>query len=123
MSLFSGRPADPPSDEFIARNAMDAQEVAVGWWPGDARYGRAAFYAYAHPRPEGIAAAALSPPAARWDGGLGHFILDWDDVRSAPDPHRTALEFARSVFRHSCAVAGWDPALPASVEGAPPPVS
>src|SRR5262245_19273132 len=36
VSLFSGDPADPPSDDFIMRNSMDAQEVAVGWWPGDA---------------------------------------------------------------------------------------
>ena len=55
VNLFSGLPADPPSDDFIMRNAMDAQEVAVGWWPGDARYGKAAFYAYAHPAPEGFA--------------------------------------------------------------------
>ena len=54
VSLFSGQPADPPSADFIMRNAMDAQEVAVGWWPGDGRYGRAAFYAYAHPAPEGF---------------------------------------------------------------------
>ncbi len=40
VNLFSGEPADPPSEDFIMRNAMDAQEVAVGWWPGDARYGR-----------------------------------------------------------------------------------
>ena len=58
-NLFSGLPADPPSDDFIMRNAMDAQEVAVGWWPGDARYEKAAFYAYAHPAPEGFAAATL----------------------------------------------------------------
>ena len=30
VSLFSGQPADPPSQDFIMRNAMDAQEVAVG---------------------------------------------------------------------------------------------
>ena len=54
VSLFSGEPAQPPADDFIMRNAMDAQEVAVGWWPGDARYGRAAFYAYAHPAPDGL---------------------------------------------------------------------
>src|SRR5581483_5032963 len=66
VSLFSGEPAQPPSDDFIMRNAMDSQEVAVGWWPGDARYGKAAFYAYAHPAPEGFAGAELSPPAARW---------------------------------------------------------
>src|SRR5215470_2152377 len=31
VSLFSGEPADPPSNDFIMRNSMDAQEVAVGW--------------------------------------------------------------------------------------------
>src|SRR5205814_8422647 len=55
VNLFSGRPADPPADDFIMRNAMDAEEVAVGWWPGDARYGQAAFYAYAHPPRDGFA--------------------------------------------------------------------
>ncbi len=30
VSLFSGLPAEPPSDDFIMRNAMDAQQVAVG---------------------------------------------------------------------------------------------
>src|SRR5665213_2317953 len=60
-NLFSGMPAEPPSDDFIMRNAMDAQEVAVGWWPGDARYPKAAFYAYAHPAPEGFSEAALAP--------------------------------------------------------------
>jgi hypothetical protein len=122
VSLFSGLPADPPSDDFITRNAMDSQEVAVGWWPGDARYGQAAFYAYAHPAPEGFAGAALSPPAARWDARLGEYLLDWDDVRSDADPHAAALEFARSAFRHACAVCEWDPALPASADGAPPPI-
>jgi hypothetical protein len=121
VSLFSGHPADPPSDDFIMRNAMDAQDVAVGWWPGDARYGKAAFYAYAHPAPEGFADAKLSP-AARWDGELGEYILDWDDVCAAPDPHGLALEFARAAFQHACAVCGWDPALAASAEGKPPPV-
>jgi hypothetical protein len=121
VSLFSGLPAEPPSADFIMRNAMDAQEVAVGWWPGDGRYGRAAFYAYAHPAPAGFDRANL--PGARWDGTLGEYVLDWDDVRTAADPYATALEFARSAFRHSCVVCGWDPALAASADGTPPPVS
>ena len=123
VNLFSGLPADPPSQDFIMRNAMDAQEVAIGWWPGDARYGRAAFYAYAHPAPEGFASAALSPAAARWDSALGEYILDWDDVRRSPNPHAVGLEFARSAFRHACVVCDWDPGLPASAEGTPPPVA
>jgi hypothetical protein len=123
VNLFSGQPAEPPSKDFIMRNAMDAQEVAVGWWPGDGRYGKAAFYAYAHPAPDGFASATVSPEAARWNGALGEYVLDWDDVRAAEDPHAFALEFARSVFRHACTVCEWDPALLASAEGTPPPVA
>ena len=122
VSLFSGLPADPPSDDFIMRNAMDSQEVAVGWWPGDARYGKAAFYAYAHPTPEGFADGEVAPSAARWDGALGEFVLDWDDVRASEDPQALALEFAHSAFGYACAVCGWDPALAASASGTPPPL-
>jgi len=121
-NLFSGAPADPPSPDFIMRNAMDAQEVAVGWWPGDAKYGRAAFSAYAHPAPEGFAEADVPPAAARYDGDLGEYLLDWDDVVAATDPHATALEFARAVFRHACVVCGWDPELAGSADGTPPPL-
>jgi len=123
VSLFSGLPADPPSDDFIMRNSMDSQEVAVGWWPGDPRYGRAAFYAYAHPAPEEFASGSVSPAAARWEPALGLFVLDWDDVCAGPDPHALALDFLHSAFRHACVVCDWDPALPASAEGSPPPVA
>lgn len=123
VNLFSGRAAEPPSEDFIMRNAMDSQEIAVGWWPGDGRYDKAAFYAYAHPAPAGFADGELSVPGARWDGELGEYILDWEDVIAAEDPHASALEFARSVFRHACLVCDWDPTLAASAAGTPPPVA
>jgi uncharacterized protein DUF5996 len=122
VNLFSGEPATPPSQDFIMRNAMDAQEVAVGWWPGDERHDGAAFYAYAHPAPEGFAQATLAPAAARWDATLGEYLLSWEDLRSAADPRALGLEFARSAFRHACTVCEWDPALAASSDGTPPPV-
>jgi hypothetical protein len=111
VNLFSGRPAEPPANDFIMRNSMDSQDVAVGWWPGDPKYGKAAFYAYAHPAPDSFSDGKVSPAAARWDAGLGLYVLDWDDVRASADPHATALEFARSVFGHACRVCEWDPAL------------
>jgi len=122
VNLFSGRPADPPSPDFIMRNAMDAQEIAIGWWPGDPRYPKAAFYAYAHPAPDGFAKVTLDPPAARWDGALGEYVLDWDDVVAADDPHDLAVTFARSAVEHACAVCDWDPVLAATAQGSPPPV-
>jgi hypothetical protein len=112
-NLFSGEPADPPSDDFIMRNSMDAQEVAIGWWPGDPRSGNAAYYGYAHPPTEAFKASDLSP--AQWHDELGLYLLETDD-------HDEALAFARSVFRHACVSCDWDPQLLASAEGNPPPV-
>ncbi len=122
VGLFSGLPVEPQAVDFITRNAGDAQEIAVGWWPGDLRYPRPAFFGYAYPAPDGYADATLSPASARWDSLLGEFILDWDDVRAAADPRQAALEFAQSVVRHACLACDWDPALSASVAGQPPPV-
>jgi len=103
VSLFSGQAAEPPSNDFIMRNAANAQQIEIGWWPGDHRYPRAAFYAYASPAPDGFDRATLSPAAARWDTELGEYLLDWDDARSAPDPRQAALDFGRSAIRHACA--------------------
>ena len=89
-------PAEPPAGDFIMRNAGDAQQIEVGWWPGDARYPKAAFFAYAFPSPEGFENAALSPEAARWDADLGEFILDSDGTRRRP---RAAV---RAIRRAAC---------------------
>jgi Family of unknown function (DUF5996) len=120
VNLFSGEPADPPSDDFIMRNAMDAQEFAIGWWPGDPNHPRAAFYAYAHPAPEGFAGVPL--PVGRWDEHLGEYLLGWSAIRTEPDPHARALEFALAAFRHTCTICEWHPALLASAEAVPPPI-
>jgi hypothetical protein len=64
----------------------------------------------------------LDPPTARWDSTLGEHILDWDDVRTADDPHETALQFARSVVHHACTICGWDASLTASADGRRPPI-
>jgi hypothetical protein len=122
VSLFSGQPAEPPSPDFIMRNAMDAQEVAIGWWPGDPRHPAAAFYAYAHPAPSSFADGSVEPSAAHWDGALGEYLMNWDDVRASPDPQAAALEFAQSAFTFACDVCQWDGTLVASAHGTPPPV-
>ena len=67
VSLFSGRAAEPPSQDFIMRNAGTAQQIEVGWWPGDARYQKPAFFGFASPAPDGFAKADLAPALGRWD--------------------------------------------------------
>jgi len=123
VSLFSGEAVAPLSNDFIGRNSGNAQQIEVGWWPGDARYPHAAFFAYAFPPPVGFEQATLSPPPAHWNAELGEYILNWDDARLEADPHLAALDFGLSAIRHACLICGWDPDLAASAEGVPPPVA
>jgi hypothetical protein len=122
VSLFSGQPATPPSNDFITRNSGDAQQIEVGWWPGDTRYAKPAFFGFAFHPTDAFSKARLSPPSSRWDSELGEYILDWDDVVASSDPHVAALEFGRSVVAHGCTVCEWDPDLANSAMGEPPPV-
>ena len=95
----------------------------MGWWPGDARYPKAAFYAFAHPAPPGFADGQISPASARFDPALGEYVLDWARLGESDDPRGDALDFAHSAFRFACEVCGWDAALESSARGVPPPVS
>jgi hypothetical protein len=123
ISLYSGRAVDPPADDFIMRNSANAEQIEIGWWPGDARYPHAAFFGFAFPPPEGFDKGAISPPPAAWNSDLCEYILDWGDARAAPDPHAAAIEFGRSLIRHACAVCDWNPDLASSAQSIPPPVT
>ena len=55
---------------------------------------------------------------------LAHGKLYFTDLfRNGADPRAVGLEFARSAFHYACTLCNWDPALLASAEGTPPPVS
>ncbi len=121
VSLFSGRDAAVGNAGFIARNSADAEQVEVGWWPGDARYPKAAFFGFAVPAPDGFGRGDLGGDA-RWDEDLGEYVLDWDAVTRTEDPFGAALAFGRSLVAHACDACGWDPSLAHSASGAVPPV-
>jgi hypothetical protein len=106
---FSGRDADPPPNaDRMMRIAMDAQEIAAGFWPGDDRLPEPAFYCYAYPKPDGIEQAQIRPAAAGWHAGLGEFVLRYEDVRTAPSPRAALLDFLTSAYGAAAKLAGWD---------------
>jgi hypothetical protein len=106
---FSGRDAAPPPNaDPILRVAMDAEEIAAGFWPGDERFPEAAFYCYAYPKPAGIESAVIRPSAAGWNAQLGEWVLRYDDVRTAASPRAALLEFLGSTYDAAAALAGWD---------------
>lgn len=106
---FSGKVAEPPPHaNLIMRDAMDAQAIAAGFWPGDSRFPEAAFYCYAYPKPAGIESAAIEPAAAFWSAELGEFILRYEDVRTSASPRETIAQFLASTYAACAQRAGWD---------------
>lgn len=104
---FSGKPATPPSDNVIMKEAMDAQEICAGFWPGDARFPEPAFWCYAYPKPDGLDACEIGPKGASWDAKMGEFILRYEDVRTAPSPSAAVAEFFRTTYEAAAAKATW----------------
>jgi hypothetical protein len=114
VTRFSGRPAPahpggvPHMPDWVAREAYSHEVSSVGFWPGTPAFPEAAFYAYGYPEPQGFRTAAVVPAAARFESGLGEFVLPYEAVRTSADPDATVLAFAQSTYE-AVAIAGkWD---------------
>ena len=108
VTRFNGRraPARPGADSVQAE-AYSHEVISAGFWPGNGGYGRAAFYAYAAPSPDGLQNTVL-----RGRGGfnrqMGEFVLDYADARAAEDPADTVLEFLEDTYSAAADLAHWD---------------
>ena len=124
VGLFSGLPAEPSSQEFIMRNAGNAQQIEVGWWPGDDRYPRAAFYAYAYPPPEGFDARNALARERTLGGGTRrvHPRLGRRPGRPRPARDRARPSPARPSRTRAGSAAGTRPSRPAW-KAIPPPIT
>lgn len=125
VTRFSGRVAPPHPGgvpglpDNVTREAYSHEVSSAGFWPGSDAYPRAAFYAYAYPAPDGFAAAKVEPAAAGWNADMGEFVLDYDAVRTAPDPEAALMAFLQSTYDAAADAAGWDRAALDCPIGAP----
>lgn len=107
LTRFSGRPA-PPYGNRIERESSSHEQFAVGWWPGDSRLEKPAFYAYAWPEPAGFPTAPITTPHAYYHPGLHGFYLDYDDARAAPDPDALIRDFFEQTYAAAADLGQWD---------------
>ena len=111
---FSGRPATPPPGvPRFAQLAENQENMACGFWPGNASasgatLGRPAFYAYIYPEPPGFKEASVRPAAATYNEALGEFILPYEDARQADSPDRAIRDFFDSTYDAAATLAHWD---------------
>ena len=109
VTRFSGRPAPPrPEADVITREAYSHEVISHGWWPGQGPLGKAAFYSYTAPAPEGLGEAKIRPEQAYYSKELGLFVLLHEDVRNAPDPDAALMDFMQSTYEAGANLAKWD---------------
>jgi hypothetical protein len=126
VTRFSGRPAPrhpggiPHLPDPVTREAYSHEVSSAGFWPGGAgAEGGPFFYSYAYPSPDGFGAASVRPEAARWDAALGEFVLDYEAVRTAPDPDTALLRFLTSTYEAAADLGKWDRAALECAAGRP----
>jgi hypothetical protein len=114
VTRFSGRLAPslisntPNVAAWVMQEAYSHEVSSCGFWPGNGGYGRAAFYCYAYPEPDGFSSAALKTAGAFYDAGLGQFVLPYDDLRRAADPDAALLSFLQETYEAAANLAHWD---------------
>ncbi len=110
---YNGKPINNDSNQmgFITRNAMDAEMVEVGWWPGDATYPRPTYFSFTYPHPAGIENARIQPDNARWSPEKKEFILHYDDIRNNKNPDDDLLAFFETTYQAGAELGHWDPKL------------
>ena len=115
VTRFSGRAAPPLEGSktpnvapWVMQEAYSHECASLGFWPGNGGYGRAAFYAYAYPEPEGFAAEPVRPAGAAYNAEVGQFLIDYDAVRMAASPDKALLVFAQTTYEAAANRGGWD---------------
>jgi len=109
---FSGRTAPPHPGGMpncgphVMHEAYSHEVSSFGYWPGGDEEG--IFYSYAYPEPAGFRARPAGPAAARFDDGLGEFVLPYSAVRTADDPDALLLDFLQHTYQAAADTAGWD---------------
>jgi hypothetical protein len=96
---------------LIERVGGDAEQICVGFWPGQERFPRPAFFSYTYPKPDGIEQQPISPPDASWNPDLGEFALEYDDVRKSASPRDAILQFCESCYAAGARLREWDSSL------------
>lgn len=109
VTRFSGRPAPPrPDADPITREAYSHEVISHGWWPGQGPLGKAAYYSYTAPAPEGLSTAPLRPEKAFWSNELSEYLMYYDDVRTAANPDEALMDFLQSTYEAGANLAKWD---------------
>lgn len=108
LLLFTGKHVPAPTDRgYIMKYDLDAEMLAAGLYCGDETT-PPYFYAYVYPQPPGAEGLPIGPAAASWSAAIGEWVLPYEAVANATDPHAELRAFLDAIYAHATDAAGWD---------------
>jgi hypothetical protein len=114
VTRFSGRPAPPHPGgvphlaDQVVREAYSHELSSAGFWPGDQKFPRPAFYSYAYPEPDGFPKADIRPASAFYSSELREFLLPYEQMRLADAPDRALLDFLETTYEAAANLGHWN---------------
>lgn len=103
---FQGEMPNMPLD--VMQEAYSHEVFSVGFWPGNADFPEACFYAYCYPNHEHFRAISVLPDTAFWHADMGEFMLPYKAVQSSSNPKETLMSFLQSTYQGATEVGNWD---------------
>jgi hypothetical protein len=98
----------PNLGAWVMQEAYSHEVSSCGFWPGNGGFGKAAFYSYAYPQPQGFASAPMFRDAIYYDQTLGQHILPYDAVRQAKSPDDELMHYLRRTYEAAADLGQWD---------------
>ncbi|MEO8715757.1 MAG: DUF5996 family protein [Acetobacteraceae bacterium] len=114
ITRFSGRTAPRLTSSssnvgaWVMQEAYSHEVSSCGFWPGNGGFGRAAFFSYAYPEPQGFAEAPMAADGTFYDKSLGQLILPYDALREARSPDDDLMRYLQSTYEAAADLAHWD---------------
>lgn len=112
-TLFSGgtAPEMPKSTDEVTRDAYSDEVVSFGWWPGDHKSSKAAFYAYSHPSNKNLNKTNIEDLGANWVDQNGGYLAVLENEGlinlNREDQIERIIEFFKRIQKSAYKLNGW----------------
>jgi hypothetical protein len=109
---FSGKKlpdkTDWPKGYHFMRFAENEENFSCGFWPGNKKFPKPAFYSYVYPTPAGCEMIKTGSTFSFFDKSLAECVFPYEDARKTKNPEKEILKFFNTTYREFAKLAQWN---------------
>ena len=97
-----------PKGYRFMQYAENEANFSCGFWPGNEKFPKPAFYSYLYPQPDGCEKIDTGSMISYFDKNLAECILPYEKVRKVKNPNKEILLFFNTTYKAFAKLAGWN---------------